>query len=232
MTINAMKLNCPGVVLSGHWPKYDKTVIISTGNSPKNPLRIDPRRMNGNLEILWDQYSRRLRAFILSRVTDEAEAEDILQEVFIRIHRHLCCQPDWHKPQSWIYQIARNLIIDHYRRRRELVEIPESWPAEADLPEEDPHAVLALSLQELINELPEPYRQALLLTEYQGLSQKELAQHLGISLSGAKSRVQRARDKLRTMLLTCCHFEFDRRGRIVDYYRRCCCCQPVDKSLA
>jgi RNA polymerase sigma-70 factor, ECF subfamily len=188
--------------------------------------------MNDNLQFLWDQYSRRLRAFIRSRIGNEAEAEDILQEVFIRVHRHLCCQPDWHKPQGWLYQIARHLIIDHYRRRRELAELPENWPAEPDLPEEDPAAVLALSLPEMINELPEPYRQALLLTEYQGLSQKQLAERLGISLSGAKSRVQRAREKLRQMFLNCCHFEFDRRGNIVDYYQRCCCCHLGDKHPA
>ena len=193
---------------------------------------METSRMNDNLELLWDQYSTRLRAFIRSRVWDDAEAEDILQEVFIRIHRHLCCQPEWNKPKSWIYQIARNLIIDHYRRRRETVELPESLPAEPDLPEEDPEAVLALSLKEMIDGLPEHYRQALLLTEYQGLSQKQLAERLGISLSGAKSRVQRARERLRDMLLRCCHFEFDRRGRIVDYYQRCCCCHPLEEPLA
>jgi RNA polymerase sigma-70 factor (ECF subfamily) len=203
-------------------------------NAFENLSGIEIHRMNDNLELLWDQYSRRLRAFIRSRVWDDAEAEDILQEVFIRVHRNLCClpEPEWNKPESWIYQIARHLIIDHYRRRRETVDIPESLPAEPDLPEEDPEAVLALSLKEIINELPEPYRQALILTEYQGLSQKQLAESLGISLSGAKSRVQRAREKLRDMLLRCCHFELDRRGRIVDYYQRCCCCHPVDEPLA
>ena len=188
--------------------------------------------MSDNMQLVWDQYSRRLLAFIRSRVWDDAEAEDILQQVFTRVHRHLCCQPDWNKPEGWFYQIARNLIVDHYRRRREMVEIPESLPAEPDLPEEDPETVLALSLTEMVNELPEPYRQALVLTEYQGLSQQQLAESLGISLSGAKSRVQRAREKLRDMLLRCCHIEFDRRGRIVDYYERCCCCQPVVERRA
>ncbi len=186
--------------------------------------------MDDNVELLWDQYSQRLKAFIRGRVENEADAEDILQEVFVRVHRHLCCQPEWDKPESWFYQIARNLIIDHYRRRRETAELPESLPAEPELPEEDPEAALALSLREMVDELPEAYRQALILTEYQGLSQKQLAESLGISLSGAKSRVQRARDKLRDMLLSCCHFEFDRRGRIVDYYARCCCCHPPDQA--
>lgn len=179
--------------------------------------------MEDNLTLLWEQYHRRLEAFIRSRVGAD-DADDILQEVFIRVHRHLCCQPDWQKPESWFYQIARNLIIDHYRSRRELAEVPENLPAEADLPEDDPETTLALSMAALVNELPEPYRQALLLTEYQGFSQQQLAESQKISLSGAKSRVQRAREKLREMLLSCCHFEFDRRGRVVDYYRRCCCC--------
>ena len=82
----------------------------------------------------------------------------------------------------------------------------------------------------MIDEFPEPYRQALLLTDVQGLSQKQLAEQQGLSLSGAKSRVQRARDKLRDLLLQCCHFEFDRRGGIVDYYEHCCCCYPAAKN--
>jgi RNA polymerase sigma-70 factor (ECF subfamily) len=193
--------------------------------------------MNEPIEALWNQYSRRLGTFIRSRVEDDAEAEDILQEVFIRIHRNLCCQADRDKPESWIYQIARNLIIDHYRKRRTWVELPENLPSEPDWGEwvnleDDPEAKLALSLREMIDELPEPYSQALILTEYQGLSQKQLAERLGISLSGAKSRVQRAREKLRDMLLNCCHFELDRRGRVLDYYQLCCCCNPVGKSTA
>ena len=179
------------------------------------------------VEHLWDQYSQRLLAFIRSRVGNTTEAEDILQEVFIRVHRHLCCQEQWNKPDGWFYQIARNLIIDHYRRRRETSELPEGLVAEPVEEEENPEAILALSLKEMIAALPEPYRQALILTEYQGLSQKQLAESQGISLSGAKSRVQRAREKLRDMLLGCCHFELDRRGRVLEYYQHCCCCRPA-----
>jgi RNA polymerase sigma-70 factor (ECF subfamily) len=190
--------------------------------------------MNEHLELLWDQYSRRLRAFIRTRVGNDADAEDILQEVFIRMHRNLCCLPEseWHRPERWIYQITRHLIIDQYRRRHELEVLSENLPAQPDLPEADPQALLALSLRELIDQLPEPYRQALILTEYQGLSQKQLAERIGISLSGAKSRVQRAREKLRDLLLRCCHFEFDRRGHIVEFYQRCCWCHRLDEQRA
>jgi RNA polymerase sigma-70 factor (ECF subfamily) len=175
------------------------------------------------IELLWDQYCCRLLAFIRRRVANDADAEDILQEVFIRVHRSLCCSSEWNKPESWIYRVTRNLIIDYYRRRRDWAEIPEDLIEEADFDELEAEAGLALSLRETIDALPEPYRQALILTEYQGLSQKELAEKLGLSFSGAKSRIQRARLKLRDLLLACCHFELDRRGGIIDYYQRCCC---------
>jgi RNA polymerase sigma-70 factor (ECF subfamily) len=92
-------------------------------------------------------------------------------------------------------------------------------------------AELAPSVAAMVNALPEPYREALYLTEYQGLSQRELAARLGISLSGAKSRVQRAREKLKQLLLDCCHFEFDRLGRIIDYQPRCTCCSTRPEQI-
>ena len=177
-----------------------------------------------DLETLWNRYCCQLEAFICSRVSDQADAQDILQDVFLRIHTHLCCLRNWERLESWIYQVTRNAIIDHYRRRRETVELSETLAADEDFEAEDAAARLAPSLREMVEGLPEPYRQALLLTEYQGLNQRQLAERLGLSFSGAKSRVQRARNKIRDMLLTCCHFELDRRGAIIDYYARCCCC--------
>ncbi len=178
------------------------------------------------LESIWEAYCCRLKAFLRSRVADEAEAEDLLQEVFLRVHRHLCCLPQPEKMDSWIYQIARNLVIDAYRKHHESTELPEELPAEDAFPEEDPQTELSLSIKDLVMELPSPYREAPLLTEYEGISQVELARKLKLSVSAAKSRVQRARDKLRDMLLACCHISLDRRGHILDYYERCCCCNP------
>jgi RNA polymerase sigma-70 factor (ECF subfamily) len=187
----------------------------------------DPRNSE-RFEDLWEAYSRQLLAFIRSRVSDEADAEDLLQEVFLRIHTHLCCLPELGKIKSWVYQITRNAIIDYYRARRPHEELPETLADEAEATEEEPAEVLAPSLRQIVEELPGRYREALLLTEYEGFNQRELAEKLGISVPGAKSRVQRARQMIRDMLLACCHFELDRRGRIIDYYARCCCCSPVE----
>jgi len=178
-----------------------------------------------HLEELWNDYSSRLLAFIRGRVDDETEADDILQEVFLRVHTGLCCREAVGNLESWIYRVTRNLVIDHYRRRRPVGELSQTIPSTESLPlEEDPRTRLAFSLRDTVDELPAPYREALVATEYEGLSQQQYADRAGISLSGAKSRVQRAREKLRQLFLDCCHFELDRLGRIVDYHERCCRC--------
>ena len=175
---------------------------------------------------LYDTFNHQLCAFICGRIPDERDAEDILQEVLIRVHARMGTLRDENKLVSWLYQIARNAIADYYRRRRpNLVELDETLAADESLPEEE-NAVarLAPSMRELVDALPATYREALLLTEYQGLTQRELSERLGISFSGAKSRVQRARGKIKDMLMRCCHFELDRRGMILDYHEHCCCC--------
>jgi RNA polymerase sigma-70 factor, ECF subfamily len=185
-----------------------------------------------HLELAWNEYSHRLLGFIKGKVSDPEEAEDILQEVFIRVHTGLCCLQEWTAMEKWIYRVARNLIIDHYRARKRHEELGDDIEAAGGLDEleADPLAQLAFSLKDTIAELPEPYREALVLTEYRGLSQAEYAKKAGISLSGAKSRVQRARGKLKELLLGCCHFELDRLGGIIDYHERCCRCNPVSCS--
>lgn len=178
-----------------------------------------------SLESLWADCSAALRTFIRSRVEDDAVADDLLQEVFIRIHENMAGLRDQERIQSWVYQIARHVIIDHYRSRRNLTTLSEVMPDPSELFQEpDAAEELTRSIRSLVNALPQPYREALLLTEFEGLNQRELADRLGISLSGAKSRVQRARQKIKDELLTCCHFEFDRYGRVIDYWQHCCCC--------
>lgn len=119
---------------------------------------------------------------------------------------------------------ARHTIYDYYRSHKDTIPLSETF----DLPEESlsENVVQALlpCLKNMVEQLPVPYREAILLTEYQGLTQRELAQRLNLSFSGAKSRVQRGREKLKQMLLDCCHFVFDRRGGILAYHPGNECC--------
>jgi RNA polymerase sigma-70 factor (ECF subfamily) len=72
----------------------------------------------------------------------------------------------------------------------------------------------------MVNALPETYRLPLLLSELEGLPQKEVARRLGLSLSAAKSRVQRGRERLKGVFAECCHVETDHRGSLTSYQRK------------
>jgi RNA polymerase sigma-70 factor (ECF subfamily) len=178
--------------------------------------------MKPTVETIWNEFAARLGQFIAARVADPATAEDILHEVFLKIQNRLDQLQDPAKLQGWLYLMARNAIIDHYRTRKETTAVPESLPAEplAHDPEVED---LKAAFRRMIDTLPEPYREAVVLTEFEGLTQKQLAQRLGLSHSGAKSRVQRGREQLKQMLLAQCEFEFDRLGRIID-------CKPRTKD--
>ena len=178
-------------------------------------------------ESVWEEFNTGLKRFILKYVQDEPSSEDILQEVFLKIHTHIGGLRESDKLQGWIYQIARNAINDFYRAYKVAPDLPEVAYVPED-PFDDVVSDLLPYVKKLVDSLPYNYRQALLLTEYEGLTQRELAERLGISISGAKSRVQRAREKVKQMLLNCCHFEFDRLGRIINYEPNCNCCVNQD----
>jgi RNA polymerase sigma-70 factor (ECF subfamily) len=181
-------------------------------------------------EQLWESFSLPLQRFIQRRVPDPHSAEDVLQEVFLKIHTRIDMLQQQDRVAAWIYQIARNAIADYYRAQRPATDVPESLPAPDDLADDDLVRELLPCVAAMVDALPDAYRDALQITEYEGHSQKELSERLGISLSGAKSRVQRARAKIKEQLLACCHFQFDHAGRIIDYQPRCACCSGCDTA--
>ena len=187
-------------------------------------------------EKIWEDFSERLHSFISYRVSNPSHIDDILQDVFIKIHRNIDLLEDDTRIRSWVYQITRNTIIDYYRRQKNSMNDIDTIPVEDEdalitvdeIDGENPAKEVASGLKEMIEALPEKYSQALLLVEFQGLSQVELAKRLGISFSGAKSRVQRGRQMLKDSLMRCCHFEFDRFGTIIGIKPACCCCCSCD----
>jgi RNA polymerase sigma-70 factor (ECF subfamily) len=182
-------------------------------------------------ELLWRELRDRLRAFIARRVDNPADVEDLLQEVFLRIHQHLSTVRDTGRLIPWIFQLTRNAITDYYRAASRRHEIPghplrnsegdtgaQESISSLHSEEHTSHQYdLASCLTPLIERLPEHYREAVLLVEMEGLPQRELSERLAVSLSGAKSRVQRGRDKLKDLLLRCCQVELDKRGNVMDY---------------
>jgi RNA polymerase sigma-70 factor (ECF subfamily) len=187
--------------------------------------------MTQDVNNVWLQMRGGLRAFIAKRVANETEAEDILQEVFLRMHQKLDSLKDPRRIVSWLFQITRHAIIDHYRAPERRREVPAGLAADMEtirtvqaapvvgepadsgrLREE-----LAGCLRPMIEQLPSQYREAVTLVELEGLTQNAAAKKLGLSVSGMKSRVQRGRQQLKRMLDECCLIQLDQRRSVMDY---------------
>ena len=175
--------------------------------------------------VLWADFAPPLRAFLARRVPPGVEADDLLQEVFLRVVQHLGSLRTTDRPEAWLFQIARNALRDSLRARQRRDARTDAL--EIDLPGEtdtaavrESEAELAPCLTSMIRGLPEPYRTAIELTSLRGLTQTEAAKLAGISISGMKSRVQRGREQLRQMLVRCCEIAVDVRGGVSDYHLR------------
>jgi RNA polymerase sigma factor (sigma-70 family) len=202
--------------------------------------------LSANLELdgVRRELHQRVLGYVGRRVNSREDAEDIAQDVMLRIHRHSADLEHVDRMAAWVYRIAANAITDHYRRpaRREVPaghagDVPEPAPITtspiglAPGPEELREA-LAGCLAPLIERLSPIYREALMLTEFEGISQVDAAARLGITVSGMKARVQRARGQLRALLLDCCHVELDRRRLVTDVRARGGACGTCGAPLA
>jgi len=139
-------------------------------------------------EIIWHKYHARLTGFIRSKVSKDL-ADDLLQEVFIKIHTNIDTLKTKSKLESWLYQITRNTIADYYRKHRTIEELPK-WIEQPQAKEEELiKQELASCLAPMINMLPDKYRRAVQKSEIENKTQQEIANQEGLSLSGAKSRI-------------------------------------------
>ena len=164
-------------------------------------------------EIIWEEYHDKLFYFIKSRVNDDFVSKDILSEVFIKIHTKLYTVKESSKIKSWVYQITRNTIIDYYRHSKNEFKFKEYEEKTDDKMKQKLSSCMSL----IIEDLPLKYKKALKLSDIEGKSQKEFASLENISLSGAKSRLQRGRKILKKMVHECCEINVNDSNRIIDY---------------
>ena len=188
-------------------------------------------------DTAWAELHTNIRGFVARRVRQPADVDDIVQQVFLRVHQALPTLRDADKLHAWIYQTTRRIIVDHYRapaQRREvsagmavdIVAAEQPGDVMVDEHEESALQELATCLKPLIGKLAVADREALRLIEFEGLTQVEVARRLGLSVSGMKSRVQRARLHLRSALDDCCRIALDRRGGVLGYEGRSDECGP------
>jgi len=175
-----------------------------------------------NTTQIWDSFKNELLGFIKSRISDDIIAEDILQDIFIKIHLKKDAITDDSKITSWVYQITRNSIIDYYRKKKLNT---ESLLFDVKLPEQEKESTKDFTkcLIPFIDQLNNEDKDALNKTFTGELSQKEYAQSIGLSYTATKSRIQRARQKLKNLFINCCDVETDGYGNIITENENCNC---------
>lgn len=172
--------------------------------------------MDRQIQDIWIDLHQELKKFIFSKVRNIDTSEDILQDVFLKIQLNIHNLSDCSKLTSWVYQITRNTVADHYRKANLAIQIDG-----LDFAEQENEEPLYLSLSNCINQkiskLSKKYKQAILLTYFDKYSQITLAEELNISYSGAKTRVQRGREKLKDLVEDCKNVVTDDKGNLIAY---------------
>lgn len=207
--------------------------------------------MASDTAMIWDEFHKRLRGFISHRVENKADVDDILQDVFLRIHRGSGTLKRADRLVSWLFQITRNAIAEHYRVPAQQREMSTDFTSETETAmkavqpsttmgvaasEREQGAVieeLSACLGPMTQHLPPHYRDAITLVELEGMTHREAATRHGVSISGMKSRVQRGRQMLKRMLGDCCQIHFGPAGAIDDYTTRhssCVQCRSVKQE--
>ena len=176
-----------------------------------------------------------LRRFVACRVRAE-HVDDLVQDILLRMHERAGDLHDEARLPGWAFRIAQSVVADHHRRKR-----PETAGAD-DVEHEEPDAdaydggnvneIVAGWLRPMLALLPDDYEQAVELVAVEGLSQREYAERAGLSISGAKSRVQRGRRMLEEVVRACCDLEIDTRGNVIGYEPRDCDCGDTNARSA
>jgi RNA polymerase sigma-70 factor (ECF subfamily) len=189
-------------------------------------------------DLVTPELLARLRRFVRSRVPTEPDAEDVAQDVLVRLLEKGAGVPP-ESVASWLFAVARSRIVDRWRDPRARTRVDLADVASIVEADRDDEVVAYLSgcMEPMLASMSEQDRTLLRRVDAEGGSQADLVREMRVSPSTVKSRVQRARRRLRTTLERCCAVEQDRRGSPVAYRRRAdrsCPCEssrpPTDRE--
>lgn len=170
------------------------------------------------LTTAWTLHAAELRGWLRHRVGDTALADDLLQDLFLKALRQDKRFCELHNARAWLFEVARNLLVDQHRLAHPMVDLPKDLAAQVD--DADTVDALATCLPRVLSELSPDDREAITWCDLQGMAQADFAKAKGLSLSAAKSRVQRARTRLRAHMSQACQVQMDEAGRVRDFVPR------------
>lgn len=170
------------------------------------------------LNTAWQAHAPELRHWMRRRLKNPLEADDLLQDLFLKALRQGERFCSVHNARAWLFEVARNLLADRLRVTRETIELPDDLPAPA--PDIDTVDQLTACLPRVLSELSIEDLDAITRCDLQGMSQADFALASGLGLSAAKSRLQRARQRLKTRMTHACQVQLDDTGHVVDFVPR------------
>lgn len=171
-------------------------------------------------EELWQNYETSLRKFIQSKVSNEMDVDDLRQEIMFKTYKNIEDLQSIKNVKSWLFKIARNTIIDFYRKsaNKDFVDFDE------ESFEQEEQCLIEKELSQctkiFVNSLSEESASLLKAIDLEGQSQKVYASSHDLSYSTLKSRVQKARGELRERFEDCCSFSLSQSGKILDYTKK------------
>lgn len=165
-------------------------------------------------EVVLEFYSY-LKSYILGKVKNKTLAEDIVQEVMIKLIESHQNSKEIKNIKGWLFQVSRNTIYDYYKKNNLEFNLEKDWNLEEGLSSENSKIVISDYVIPMIKLLPENYSIPLMLSDIDKISQKNIAKQLNLELSATKMRIQRARTKLKELFIECCLIEYDKQGNII-----------------
>ncbi|MDR7130916.1 RNA polymerase sigma-70 factor (ECF subfamily) [Algoriphagus sp. 4150] len=170
-----------------------------------------------------------LKAYVLRKCKNEQDAEDIVQEVMLKLTESYRKGTEIANIKAWLFQVSRNTISDFYKRNNH--EYKEEVKV-FDLPSDDPCELTAYDyLIPMIGFLPEKYAEPLLLADIDRIPQAQIAREVGLSISATKMRIQRGRVKLKELFDDCCDIDYDQQGNFVSCSVKITC-TPLQNHLS
>lgn len=158
---------------------------------------------------IWENLGNEIYFFILKKVKNKNTANDISQEVFLKIHQNIHTLKQEEKVKSWVFQIVRNEIANFFNKENKYTDLEENT-------ESTPEKIIEFCcFDKFLNNLPEIYKTPTEFIYIKGKKQSEVAEILGISLANVKIRIKRAKEILKQNLQDCCHYELDKKGYLV-----------------
>ena len=160
------------------------------------------------------EYEDALKKYIFKYVQNDGLTAEVVQEILLKVHKSCCSDIEIKNLRSWLFQIAHNQTMDFFNdsKKEDTNAIFETVCNEADVYQD-----FSFYLEPLISRLPEKYAEPLKMAEIDGFTQQQVADKLCITLSAAKSRIQRARKLLRKKISCCFHVNLCCDSKLTDF---------------